>query len=80
MPDSRNRKVKKIALLFSLMLFSFTGKCQTDTGSWIRINQFGYTPAGIKVAVWGSKQKENISRFSLVRAKDSKVVFSGQTG
>ena len=72
--------IKKIALLFSLMLFSFTGKCQTDTGSWIRINQFGYTPAGIKVAVWGSKQKENISRFSLLNAKDSKVVFRGQIG
>ncbi|MDP4211842.1 MAG: glycoside hydrolase family 9 protein [Bacteroidota bacterium] len=66
--------------MFSLLALSVLGEAQTDGTSWIRINQFGYTPAGIKVAVWGSRGKENIIHFTLVDAKSSKVVFEGQAG
>ena len=31
--------------------------------SWIRINQLGYLPDGIKVAVWSSKGDEGISNW-----------------
>ncbi|MDX5419077.1 MAG: glycoside hydrolase family 9 protein, partial [Hymenobacteraceae bacterium] len=48
--------------------------------AWIRINQLGYTPAGIKVAVWGSKSKDRLKRFELVDAKTNKVVFKGKAG
>jgi len=40
-----------IAVIF---LFAFTQK-NTSEPSWIRINQLGYMPNGIKVAVWCSK-------------------------
>jgi len=48
--------------------------------AWIRINQLGYTPAGIKVAVWGSKSPERIKKFELVDVKTGKVVFKGKAG
>jgi len=38
-------------LLPVLLLLSFSGEKENIT-SWIRINQLGYKPAGIKVAVW----------------------------
>ena len=57
---------------------SFTDK--TDGNEWIRINQLGYTPAGIKVAVWGSKNTELPKNFQLIDAKTSKIVFTAPTG
>ncbi|WP_242916235.1 glycoside hydrolase family 9 protein [Pontibacter liquoris] len=48
--------------------------------AWIRINQLGYTPAGIKVAVWASKSSKRIRRFALVDAATGKVVFKGKAG
>ncbi|MHC2992373.1 glycoside hydrolase [Pontibacter sp. HJ8] len=48
--------------------------------AWIRINQLGYTPGGIKVAVWGSKSEERLKRFELVDAQTNKVVFKGKSG
>jgi len=46
----------------------------------IRINQLGYTPKGIKVAVWGALIPYSISGFTIVEAKTRKVVFKGNTG
>ena len=48
--------------------------------AWIRINQLGYTPTGIKVAVWGSKGSEKLKRFELIDATTGKVVFKGKAG
>ncbi|MDX5483293.1 MAG: glycoside hydrolase family 9 protein [Hymenobacteraceae bacterium] len=48
--------------------------------AWIRINQLGYTPAGIKVAVWGSKSNGKLRRFQLIDATTHKVVFRGKAG
>ncbi|WP_299823761.1 glycoside hydrolase family 9 protein [uncultured Pontibacter sp.] len=48
--------------------------------AWIRINQLGYTPQGIKVAVWGSKGTEKLKRFELVDATTNKVVYKGKAG
>ncbi|WP_255594017.1 glycoside hydrolase family 9 protein [Pontibacter sp. HSC-14F20] len=48
--------------------------------AWIRINQLGYTPAGIKVAVWGSKSKGKLKRFQLVDAASGQVVYKGKAG
>ncbi len=40
------------------ILLSFTSINKKDSPSaWIRINQLGYTPGGVKVAVWCSKEK-----------------------
>src|ERR1035437_3724627 len=48
--------------------------------SWIRINQLGYLPAGVKVAVWASKQNVKINSFELVNAATGKVVFKALAG
>ena len=52
--------MKKWLLLLLLPVFSFAQN--KETKSWIRINQLGYTPGGIKVAVWCSNQSAVGSR------------------
>ena len=42
-----------LIIQFSIALIT---KAQNEN-AWIRINQMGYTPGGIKVAVWCSKAK-----------------------
>lgn len=48
--------------------------------SWIRINQLGYTPQSIKVAVLGSKHTNAVSRFALIASQTGEAVFKGKTG
>jgi peptidoglycan/xylan/chitin deacetylase (PgdA/CDA1 family) len=62
-----------------LLLFAFTGKQETNS-SWIRINQLGYLPNGIKVAVWCSKEQLKIHSWQLVEINSKKVVASGDAG
>src|SRR5437868_15517011 len=65
-------------VLFIAILFSFDKKNNNNT--WIRINQLGYTPKGIKVAVWCSKSETNISSFSLIDFATGKIVFTNTAG
>ena len=62
-----------------IILFAITTK-QDETKSWIRINQLGYQPGGVKVAVWCSKENNRISNWELVDAVSKKIVFTGETG
>jgi len=55
------------------VIFSF--RFLNESNSWIRINQLGYTPSGIKVAVWCSKDSRAISSFRLVDAATGKTVY-----
>ena len=48
--------------------------------AWIRINQLGYLPTGIKVAVWGAKKHTGIEAFSLRDASTHVVVYKGKAG
>jgi endoglucanase len=48
--------------------------------TWIRINQLGYTPNGIKVAVWCSKEKKALTTFALVDAATQKIIFTVEAG
>jgi hypothetical protein len=66
-------------LLFFLVA-SFTVIAGDTTDSWIRINQLGYQPAGVKVAVWCSKQKDQLTDFQVVNANSHKVVFTASVG
>ena len=69
---------KWIALL---LLLSFTGMKEKQTDSvWIRINQLGYTPSGIKVAVWCSREQSVIGNWQLVDAASNQIVSSGSAG
>lgn len=73
-------------LLLVILLLSFTANEDKNTNlpaaaeAWIRINQLGYLPDGIKVAVWGTKASATITKWELVDAKTRKVVASGQAG
>ena len=62
----------KIFLLFILLTgFSFPQQ------SWIRINQLGYTPNSIKVAVLVSKENLNPSNFEIYSSSDNKLIWKG---
>src|SRR4029079_19176168 len=65
---------KWIALL---LLFPFSGMNEKQSDdAWVRINQLGYTPSGVKVAVWCSKEQLAIGNWQLVDAASNKTVFS----
>jgi endoglucanase len=70
--------MKKWLFIFFLPILAFTNK--EETQSWIRINQLGYTPGGVKVAIWCSKQQLALSSWQLVDAVSRKVVSSGSSG
>ncbi len=53
---------------------------KSEERSWIRINQLGYTPQGIKVAVLGSKGTKRIPRFALIESQTGEPVFTGKAG
>ncbi|WP_343304630.1 glycoside hydrolase family 9 protein [Chitinophaga niabensis] len=62
--------------IFLLLLF-FTTAVQAE---YIRINQLGYLPAGIKVAVWGSLTDATLQSFELLDSASGKVVFKAAAG
>ena len=65
------RKITLI-LLGILSFFSVIGE------SWIRINQLGYLPQSVKVAVFISTEPVKLSNFQIVDTLTGKVVFKGQ--
>lgn len=71
--------MKKWLLFLLLPLLSFTQN--EEPQSWIRINQLGYTPDGVKVAVWCNKDsKEGPAKFYLVDIATKKNMFTGDAG
>lgn len=70
--------MKKWLLILLLPVLSFSKK--EESQSWIRINQLGYTPGGVKVAVWCSKDEKGISNWELVDAVSKKTMFTGKAG
>lgn len=89
-PMNKKRIVLALsALVLAISTLAFSGgtgytygqlQSQQKTSAWVRINQLGYTPKGIKVAVWASKATGKISRFELVDAGNGKVAFKGRSG
>ena len=66
--------MKKPVLLLILLLSSISVCGQ----SWIRINQMGYLPGSVKVAVYISLNNDALNEFSLCEAVTGKVVFRGK--
>jgi hypothetical protein len=62
--------------IFLLLLFFAT----SVRAEYIRINQLGYLPAGIKVAVWGSLTDATLQSFELLDSASGKVVFKAAAG
>lgn len=69
--------MKKWLIVLFIPLIAFIEK--EETRSWIRINQLGYTPNAVKVAVWCSKDTITINKFQLVDAVTKKIVYSDLT-
>jgi endoglucanase len=70
--------VRLVAILVSVLL-SFFAAAQ-DSKSWIRINQLGYIPGGVKVAVWCSNDQGILTGWQLVDVQSGKVVGKGPAG
>ena len=69
--------MKKWSLLLLLLpVASFAQQPQ----SWIRINQLGYTPGAVKVAIWCSKEEKEIVKWELVNSVSKKIVATGMAG
>jgi endoglucanase len=76
--------MKKWVIVLLFPLFSFGQNEQ----AWIRINQLGYIPAGIKVAVYGSKSIVGLvpanqsapAGFELLDARSDQVAYEGELG
>jgi endoglucanase len=72
--------MKKLLLLFFSPviitgLFAFD---ENPNSSWVRINRLGYTPNGIKVAVWCSKNKGAVTSFQLIDSASGRTVFTAK--
>ena len=63
----------------AIFLFAFSYK-KEEASAWIRINQLGYQPNGVKVAVWCSKNQLSIGNWQLVDVPSNKVVYKGNAG
>ncbi len=71
---------RKITWILSV-LFSFACATAQDTDSaWIRINQLGYTPGGVKAAVYGTKGNGTIRSFELIDSATGKKVLGKTAG
>ena len=64
-----------IAFIFILLGFR---EPKQELQTWIRINQLGYKPHGIKVAVWCSKNTERIEKFSIIDVLSGATVYENQ--
>ena len=60
--------------IFWVLLF-LVSSLITSGSSWIRINQMGYLPQSVKVAVFISDESTDLHQFQLVDAISNKVVF-----
>ena len=49
------RPIATLALIFLLS----SSLLQAQENAWIRINMLGYTPSGIKVAIWCGKGNDD---------------------
>src|ERR1051326_7327719 len=69
----------------AIILFFTAFQHKPQTTAWIRINQLGYKPNGIKIAVWCAKEQLTIESlpagrqgWQLTDAITGKTVYSGK--
>lgn len=71
--------MKRILFAFLIATITFTYATAGKQDSWIRINQMGYFPESVKVAVFISNGNKNFtSDFKVKDAKSNKIVFKGK--
>lgn len=69
-------KRKCLALVVSFLMVFGSARAQN---SWVRINQLGYLPQDVKVAVWVGKENLPVTSFSLYEAQTGKQVYHSST-
>lgn len=68
-----------IKAILPILLWTITIRGYAQTGhSWIRINQLGYPPAAVKIAVLAGNSPIAVQHFQLVEAATGKAVFTGR--
>lgn len=67
--------MKKIFLLIVILCSACSENLVSEKSGVIRINQLGYLPETIKVAVFGSKEHVSLNSFSLHEASTDKKVY-----
>ncbi len=72
--------MKKFLFFLFVIVLAFSFAKKEEPAAWIRINQLGYKPGSIKVAVWCSKGETGIRNWELADAVTNKVVFKGIAG
>jgi hypothetical protein len=70
--------MKKIFLLLNFCYAVIIVNAQAKEHACIRINQLGYTPNGLKIAVLGSNEKISTDNFVLVNTANNAVVFNSK--
>jgi len=68
------------SILLLLFTFLFILPVESQTNSWIRINQLGYQAGSKKIAVWCAKDDQLVKTFQLIDATTKKIAFSGSAG
>jgi len=69
----------KFSFVSFAIILSFTAfQKKPQATAWIRINQLGYKPDGIKVAVWCSDKHPAIGVWQLFDVSSGKPVYSGK--
>jgi endoglucanase len=63
---------QRVILLIIIVLIN-SASCSNERNAWIRINQLGYRPDDIKVAVFLSKKALNLKSFKLIDAGSGRV-------
>ncbi|MBW6500658.1 MAG: glycoside hydrolase family 9 protein [Bacteroidales bacterium] len=59
-------------LICAVLLLSHS--CNDEKSGWIRVNQLGYRPGDVKVAVFMSSKPVDITSFSLIDAGSDKII------
>ncbi len=72
--------MKKWFAALALLAAVLAGFDNKRADSWIRINQLGYLPGGIKVAVWCSQSAKPVKTWKLVEIASGQTIASGKAG
>jgi endoglucanase len=67
-------KPRVILLIIIVLMISYS--CSNEKNAWIRINQLGYLPGDIKVAVFLSNKKLNLKAFKIIETGSGKVAMT----
>jgi hypothetical protein len=70
--------MKKFLFFLFVVVLAFSFAKKEEPIAWIRINQLGYKPGGVKVAVWCSKENTTLQKFELVDSATGKTVYTSK--